>query len=350
MSYSVRKLCYENDCGDITDLLNNYLVDNNLAKDLLEWNFKKRKNAASVGTVLIDQDSNKIVGMINIYERLFLVEGIRVKVGILGDLVVHKKHRALMPALMLLRSVIKNNANEYAFIYGFPNKNAIGLCSRSGSGKLASMTRLAYPLSIKKILNRFIPFSRVCNILDFFYKSISIFIQNILCKYFSKGHNLTIIESFNSQHEELITKSLFLKMKTLLYRNVEYINWRYVNNPKSNFSMFEVRNRKQILRAYVVCEVLDRIVYIRDLIYLKDIDLKFLMRLIKRHFLKADCSSLSIRINDSQDSLNALKRVGFIERETDRTVVLWPKNNLVDSSGKKLNVNNWFLLDGDEDA
>jgi GNAT superfamily N-acetyltransferase len=101
--------------------------------------------------------SGETVGTAAIGPRRMLLNGRKIRAGVLVDLVVDARHRTLGPALMLQRAALERALERFDFIYGFPNPKALPVVKRAGYIGLGDMVRLTHVLHYAPYLRPLMP-------------------------------------------------------------------------------------------------------------------------------------------------------------------------------------------------
>jgi hypothetical protein len=347
MAYELRQLVLDEDRSFLVDILEKNLEFSNGAEGVINWNNEKSRYPAQCMILehKADNGDKEKIGNICTFYRDFNYLGKRLKVGIFGNLVIEEKHRSLQPAMMLTKGNAKKAVDSLPFLYVFPNEKAIGVFKISGFKVVGDLIRYAYINSYNHFLGEKIPV--IGNIAGIAIDLAKNFI-------FSIGHSITSNE-YESRVEDGFPDALHTLFKNSLlsqficnYRDNEYMNWRYINNPEYSYKILNsYKKADSKLVASCVFDVDENVLFIRDLIFENEKSFQVVIKALKKWAVNNDIKSISVRFMGSPIIKALLKKNGFCRRESGRVVVTKTSNK--DMLPNLVNENNWFILDGDED-
>ncbi len=103
-------------------------------EDRIDRLYRNAPVAADTVHVLeaIEGDQAEVIGSSGLVRRTFWVAGQEVRAAVSCDLAVRRQHRALGPALSLVRAVRADVGPHLELIYGFPNEKAEAVMKRAG--------------------------------------------------------------------------------------------------------------------------------------------------------------------------------------------------------------------------
>lgn len=97
------------------------------------------------------------VGVATVGQRRLERLGLPIRAGVLVDMAVSARHRAVGPAMMLQRSLISRASSHFDFLYGFPNRRAAAVFERCGHKHLSDLVRYVRVLRFEKYIGRAMP-------------------------------------------------------------------------------------------------------------------------------------------------------------------------------------------------
>ncbi len=108
-----------------------------------DWMYRAAPAASSQVLMLVATtgDGATVVGTNGVVSRVVRIAGRDVRGGISCDLAVDRDHRALAPALALVRAVRADVGPRFDLVYGFPNAKAEGVLKRTGFHQLGRARR-----------------------------------------------------------------------------------------------------------------------------------------------------------------------------------------------------------------
>ncbi len=108
-----------------------------------DWMYRTAPAASSV-VLMLEASADKgatVVGTNGVVPRVVRIAGRDLRGGISCDLAVDRDHRALAPALALVRAVRADVGPRFDVVYGFPNAKAEGVLKRTGFHQLGRARR-----------------------------------------------------------------------------------------------------------------------------------------------------------------------------------------------------------------
>lgn len=283
------------------------------------WNWRFKNQSFSDTLVSTMKTEDQIVGHYAACPIEFLYEKEIIKAGLSLTTMTDPNHtgKGIFPKLANhLYSEMKSNG--YAFIYGFPNSNShYGFIKKLNWENIASIPNLQlntsnFNLSSSKKI-------KIDKDLSFNHKNYLAFLET--------------------------TKSYKVKLN----RSVDYLKWRYKENPQNKYVKFYFSDNEleyfAITKVYetsgsVEIDVLE-LVFNSDILILNELFSSIL------NFYKSE--SLDIKINTwlplNDDKHILLEKIGFINKEPITYFGFYDFNNV----STFLNNRNWYFSMGDSD-
>jgi len=299
--------------------------------------------------LLKEHEKPEVLGAIGLVSRHFNLFNKNQVVGLCSDFAINKNHQTASPALQLLKSLIKSSKDKCDILLGFPNNNSILVMRRAGFHILDELPRYALVLKSEPYIEK-LPLS--------IFKFLITIPLNFLIKF-----HFWLTRSFNFSDYQLteITEidgsfdKLWLKFSqnNNLYigkRNSEYLNWRFISNPRRNFRIFALNHRKNHdLVGYAVIKISKEMHwYVYDFFTISnDTVLKCLLQKLIAKAIQEKAVSLSLEFLGNHEVTNILSSLRFSKRNSDRKVIFYSVSNHVDMDNLS-NVDNWYLTSADE--
>lgn len=302
---------------------------------------------AGPGRVVLLLDGGQIaVGCEGIGVRRFALAGRRdpVRVALLGDLAVERKHRTLMPALTLVRAGRKA-AGEFALHYGFPNAAAAPLYERIGYHKLGTLTRWVRVLRHARYLERVVnssPLARVGGaLLDEALHAAVVVGQAV------SGPHLAL-EPLADADERLdrLWEAAHRQWGVIGWRGAAFVRWRFLRSPGTRCELVAlVERRTGVLRAYAVVEPIEGMFHLRDFFGVDLRDVGRLLDLLAPYLYRRGAVAMSVSFLGSPRVAAFLHAHHFRARSSTRTVIVDAPPGTAAARAEE-----WYLTDADEDS
>lgn len=253
----------------------------------IKWQFLKNPTKKSFVDILFDKEKSRTAG-------IYAIFCVNFKIGkslVLGaqslDTLTDINYRGLGLFIKMAKDVQKKaEADNVGLIYGFPNGSSF-----PGFKKLLKWHSLdPLPFLIKPLRSRY------------FTKKISLlsFLPNVNLSYSwkrtDKDYVVTERDNFPAE-AELIWKKFSKDIAVAVDRDLEYLNWRYIQKPKEKYQIAHCYGSTQNYLGYIIFTVKEKhdgiIGYIMELVY--DIGQPKVGRLLMSYAIdkikkqKADC-------------------------------------------------------------
>jgi hypothetical protein len=199
----------------------------------LEWMTRGNPAGPAIWFFAIAQDSSEVAGIASLLPRNMWRRGKTYRAGIMGDFMIHKKHRAFGPNILLPKTIIAHLEKlGFDFMYTLPNAASHKICQRIGLKRIKEISTYMRPVTSKSFLNKYIPTVMVdvcAPILDTAMRITS-------RETFTRAKGIfeevdEIDDSFN-----LLWEKVKLKKEALITEmSSAYLTWRYVKNPFHSF-------------------------------------------------------------------------------------------------------------------
>ena len=338
MTIAIRPADLEKDKAVIIEALFRNLTP---ASDEKRFNWLYLKNPTGPAHAWLAEEDGNVVGISAAFARGIQNNGTQKTGWVLGDFCVAEKYRSLGPALQLQRATLNalKESQQAEFCYDFPSRSLMAIYRRLGIKPTGQMVRLAKPIRVDRKLEQLTG----SNLLAKSGGSIG----NLLLQAAdlrlggSKGYRLAFHDGeCGAEFTELCSRQR--EQGVTLARSSEYLNWRYVRHPLTNYRILTAR-QGSVLKGYLIFSCTGEDAFIAEWCVSNDSDgfAALISDLVRR--LRADrIMTVSAFLMESDPRLPQLIQLGFRPRESTEVVVYWPGSTPIASAA-------WQLMYGDRD-
>lgn len=347
MSYTIIQADLKNHKKDIISLWRRN--SQGVPEERYSWIYENNPAGAPICYLLKENESGSIVGATSLFPRKIFIDGKQINAGIAGDFVVDKNHRALGPALSLQKAAVFHcNGNEFAILYGFPNKQSESVLLRAGYKILGEVVQMTKPLHsyyyIKRYINIPVITKALSNALDFLMKNH----PKEIYKKTSNQYSFIILSSFNQTFDVLWDKAS-TRFIFIGERNSSYLNWRYKESPHNKHNIFALISKDDSkIFGYIIFSLTENRAQIADILFQKDDILDTLISSFINMQRRQGVDSISINIAGNRSFVDKLKEYGFSLRSRERKILIYTSSNFLIPLPEIEN-GNWYLTSGDND-
>lgn len=220
------------------------------------WNWKYRHNPAGAPVIWVAQSDDKLVAQ-------YAIIPVKMKIGdelITGsqsvDTMTHPSYRYEGIFEELADRTYKEAREKgINIVYGFPNRYSYpGFIRKLGWFDVSTLWAIIEPLNLENILGKYINN-------EFLLKICKVSINTILETLYKtqnapevSGLTITRISSFDGRINDFWQR-VRNDYQAIVVRNQEYLNWRYVNIPDIDYTIYLAEKENQILGYMVLrCE------------------------------------------------------------------------------------------------
>lgn len=352
MPYSTRQLEYTRDKSFLVDVIRSNLSHSDYVQKTVDWSYEQNPICNANGYVLEFIDERgcaNSAGVLSIAYRDFYVGTKKLRAALCGDFVVTNEHRTLQPALNLLKNASRIELDSSPFIYGFPNEKALGVLKMAGFKVVGKMTRYACVLETGGYIQAKTGNRLISNIIGMFidlYKKSYIYFKDVLI---TQNINIVELKQFDSTLDGMLRDSS-LNLLTHNCRSASYLNWRYFSKPGNNYLglMCSSADNMRVL-GYGILEFdqVTRVLHVRDLFANDEESIRKVLSAVRIYSLRCNAISISMSMLAGHALVNQICKSGFSARESSRHVLVNTKNPALLKI--LLDVDNWYVTDGDED-
>lgn len=310
-------------------------------------------------TVFLLSANGDVVGTAGIGLRRFRVGGASVDAALFVDLAVDRRHRSLLPALQLVRAVREQVLSTQAFVYGFPNKNAIGVFKRARYKRLGAFARYARVLRHKRYLGRIaelprVPaaFGRVLHLpiaprllgraIDAARVAMDApKIAGALARF-----RLQVSDRADDRIDEVWRRAGH-EYRVVAERSAEFAAWRFARRAHTYFYLRD-RDRAGAARAYAVASVESGEFTLWDMFGTPD-HIGALLDAVIPRAVASGARTMTLRFLGDPRVVAVLISRGFREVEAERSVLYDVGAALAADRAVVVDPSAWYLMDVDED-
>ncbi len=362
MGYQVESMKLEQHRDVLVELWCDNMTDagvTRVAAERLHWLYEQKPNGSALTWLCSDDSSGEVIGCGSIVPHQMLVQGENKICGIHSDFAVNKKHRTAGAAIAIQRAVAKGGSSAgFDLRYCYPSNAALPIFRRIRYQAVGEVQ-----LWIKPLCSEYKVRERISS------PGLARLVSSVIDVGLRFNDRLTNLKSprnfwvrIADRADEAFDKLWAETQPDYItgVRSSAYLNWRYADFPQNNYRFFCVyhellrkgvraTNEEQLF-GYVVYYVKDNIVFVADLFcnFNRDLDLllfAFVDRMRKeRHY------SISVVYVGNSFLAKALKSQHFIKRPNTRAFLVSMDETVPESmKNAVLDVQNWFLVDGELD-
>jgi len=306
----------------------------------LKWMTEGNPAGPATWFLAFDKARDALAGTISVMPKTLLVDGRPVLSGIIGDLMVDRRYRVFGPAVLLPKAVMNDaSALGMTYLYTMPNRASVKILERCSFEPVVSYESLVRPIDLTGYLGKYLGLpSGLARVLAVVERSVEAFLNRVLGGvggFFSESD--LIDESFGPLCEEFARRNPEMLMGE---RRVEYLRWRYMENPQYDFKVLALRpGPGEPVSGYIIYSSSGDMMEIFDLISLEDGTTKKLIRKLIRIARERGCRAVYATMNPRMRLAGLLRRHLFF-RNRDRFGLYSP-------AGMAFQAENWYSLAGD---
>ncbi|HEU4404569.1 MAG TPA: GNAT family N-acetyltransferase [Polyangiaceae bacterium] len=317
----------------------------------VRWLYEQNPEGPPTTLVIDDVGRDGIVGCASVVPRRVRLGGREVRAGILSDLAVSKRHRIGGPALMAQRALIEAARREgYAFLWGYPNKNALPVAKRVGYQFVGESTSWVRPLRTAPLLRRFGP-PPAADVGGALLDAALALVEGGAALALAPGRAGAHEVQIDARFDELWARAAGAYDLTGA-RGAAYLRWRYEQFPSARHYTFGLTSRRSgALAGYVAYRgVSGGRAHVMDLFCedpARELD-ALLLRFVQAA-RAAGYASIAIDLIAGDDVYARLKRLGFVRRPDARSFVVQPLSLDGEGAAAVADARRWYIVDGDLD-
>ncbi|WP_449371000.1 GNAT family N-acetyltransferase [Thiomonas sp.] len=314
-------------------------------QDKFDWFYLR--NPAGLPQVLLAYalaENGVAIGVIGLSTRQMLLAGQPLNAGLLADFGVAAEHRTLYPAMLLQTTLRDRFLPQHGLIYGFPNPKSEPVVKRLGYKVVGRMVRYVRVLRSASYLPEQIPHllrRAVGHTADWWRHAL----RRTRYAHDFHGRQVQWMERPDARFDALWAAQ---KNPAVLIgvRDRRYLAWRFEQKPWRKFRFLTLGAGHDGLIAYAVCEVVGKVLHVRDLLCHPDHpdSLNLLFDTLFHDAYADGRSSVSFEFLGPNDMQDALRRLGMLARDA-RNVFC----TIAPARTEALEKAQWYLTSADED-
>jgi hypothetical protein len=306
------------------------------------WLYKDNPHGKAKAWVIIDRDTDGIVGSAAAFPRRIYSEGNELLGWILGDFWISDDYRSLGPALQLQRAcltVIDSGVGE--FCYDFPSQRMMSVYKRLRIEPFHEMVRLAKPLRVDRFVSKYVNSPTA--------KAVIGGAGNLALRLsVAKSGNATLRVGLHEGNCGVEFSSLAREVgatQLCTQRSAEYLNWRYLRHPSDRYEILTVHEKERLL-AYAVFSRQGEDAVLVDLFGVTVCDaIETILYHLSGLLREGGVETISAAVLEIHPLVSWLSAAGFKRREACPVVVYHAAR-----TNGLLSKRNWFLMQGDRDS
>jgi len=348
MAYSIQKADLSTHKGCLQDLWQRNFEG--VESKRYEWIYENNPGGEPIVFLLKHDEKDSFVGAISMFPRTVHALDKKIKAYICGDMVVDVQHRALGPAVKLLKAAINHcQQEEQCLLISFPNQKSGPVTLRVGFKVLANVTQMTRVIRTEAYLKRQFKSKMLTRLLSLPTDWLMQLRYDASLLFKQLNYSCEIKNSFDESFDALLIE----QSKNYSFvgsRTVKYLNWRINQSPYKKYQTFVVRSKKQQrISGYIAFSINDNRVEIIDFASDGQTEtIQVLFHLFLKYQKTQKCDAVSLAFAGGSGLINLLKRRGFSVRDESGQVVVFSSSatlnpvQLIDNS-------NWYLTAVDND-
>lgn len=251
-SWFVRR--YED--GDEKQIINLY---NFIFKDLKNvnyWMWKYKENPVGFKIYVAENEETRIVGHYGLILTKIKVENKIIAGSQAVDAMTHPDYQHQGMFVKLGEKILHEAGDAgIPLTYGFPNEPALPGHRKVGWVEIGNFSILAKPFNTENILRGYIN--------NNFLLKVSAYIAGIFLKAFIKVRKIQVknisvkrVHSFDGRTDEFWSE-VADDYSVIQVRNADFLNWRFVENPDSQYTIFKAEKNGKFLGYIVLKEIIE---------------------------------------------------------------------------------------------
>lgn len=296
-------------------------------------------------------DTGELVGMGAIFPRPIMINGKEYLAGILGDMLVHKAHRTLGPALLLQKSMLGSLRNgTYDLVFGFPNKNAEVVLRRVGYVCLGRISRSVRVIRSESYLRRnplLAPISKpLSHVVDLMLR-----LGRGRATHYSSHYRIAEDYTvFDERFNELWRRKERC-LRIVPARSSEYMTWKFRDDPDDTNHVFAIFIKdSSLLLGCMIYRAVGKSIEIREFIAADEMAAQAMMIMFFDRIKDRGMESVFINHIENETFTRQVRKLGFHPGSSGRNIYLHVSDGLKAEGDVLLDHEQWLLVGSDEDT
>lgn len=289
--------------------------DKNLQRRF-EYMYGGRARCRIKTSLLFDEKSQDAIGCLSLFTHNIRLKGNNFKLGVNCDMFVKKEHRLLGPAVILLKSLLKDAREDgYQALLAMPNKMSASVFQRVGYTRVGELYRWVKIIKFEDKLAVKIKHKAALKIIskafDFFFEFFSWEWVWRISYFLAKGR-------FSAQEIKFdeINFDEHLKITNILEKPPEYIEWRYYGMDNNDSKVFAL-TKNGLSAGLMIYYVRGQDVILQDILIPKSLwAMKIMLSAFTRKMRARKMKSISALFLGRGKMMKLLQSFGFLRRES----------------------------------
>lgn len=309
MSYSVEKADLNEHRCSLCDLWQrNFEV---VPSERFSWMYDKNPIGEPVVFLLKHDQTKTFVGTISLLPHVLLVEGQHTTSYICGDMAVDPAHRALGPAITLLKTAIQFcEDNAPCVLLSIPNKKSSPVASRVGFQRLGTYFSMTQVLQTGRYIRQHIKPPVVADSLAFLADKALKIHYNFKSLSQTRGRQTALADHFDNSLNVLM-QSRAEKLSLIGKRTIPFLQWRLRASPHGSNQTFVLEN-ENTPSGYISYSVRNNRCEVEDFAFDGNAqNLKALLAAFTMLQMKNGVEAISISLAGQKTLIDLLVKAGF---------------------------------------
>ena len=313
-------------------------------RDRVDW-MDRNPAGKPLWLFALHQKSGDLAGMISLMPKELYFREKKIRAGILGDFMLHKKYRVFGPALQLPRAALAaGRQHGMDFIYTIPNSQSKKIIEKAGMEAVGRLFSMVKPCQVSLMLAKYIgPAPSV---------PLGWLIRQILRigsreSYVRSG---AVFEEISWDDSDTLSFERFWEQLKVAQRDhmigdrrLPFLQWRYLENTGLNSRIFAMRKEAGgELIGFFVISVGNKRMHVYDLIALYEHDLFVMIKEIAQICLQEKCQGVHGLIFEKNPLLSSVRQCGFFDTKDQTTIYSSP--------GKGEEIEKWWFTAADRNV
>lgn len=326
-----------------------------VAEKRFDWYYFQNPEGKPTTNLLLDNESNQIVGCGSFFPRKLVLDGQSMSMGLLSDFAVSGPYRAAGPAITIQRSLTDSKRRSgLTFLATYPNRAAEPIFKRVGYKMIGTATRWIKPLrsrrTIEKRISNPVLAKTAAGVLD-----ASLFTLDLgrmaKARLTGAGNPRAVHLDSADERFDILWNQCKTTYRITGERGSAYLNWRYRDFPSRNHRFFcLVSGVSGSLLAYLVYSVdANNAAMVVDLFGPNPGIIETLLISFSLKQYKEGRRSICLDYFGADTFHQTLKNVGFLQRPITRPLLVYYEDASEELRRFIYDRSNWFMFDGEMD-
>jgi hypothetical protein len=311
-----------------------------------EWLYMKGPHGVARAWIAKDEKRGSVIGVAGAFPRLVWMDNKTILAWILGDFCLASAYRSLGPALQLQRSCLSVlEGKEGTLCYDFPSASMVAVYKRLGFSPTGRLLRLARLLRFDRKVREIVRFPLVAHAVSTLGNSV----LGAIPRARSSDSSMEISTYHGRCGDEfsILDREHRHRLGISTQRSAQYLNWRYIDNPMTNYEIITARRHGE-LKGYAVWTQSEEDASVVDLLGENDpAVVKGLLNEIIAIVRNRGVMTLSVWLNYNHPWLSWYTEMGFRVRDS-APIICVPSPSL--GNPVEIQAATWFLMQGDRDS